>query len=148
GSAPRRGAAELRAGARRAARGDGAARTGAHAHPPAAPARGGLRGRAREGRRRAARRTHQRAADRARRGGGRQRPLRRAADGHHQPVGAPRRAQVTSIAAWIVGAALVVAGAAHLWTRRTRGARADAIQLVATRYLGAKRFLAIVEVDG
>ena len=55
---------------------------------------------------------------------------------------------MTSIAVWIASAALVVAGAAHLWTRRVRSARGSAIQLVATRYLGAKRFLAIVEVDG
>jgi hypothetical protein len=55
---------------------------------------------------------------------------------------------VTSIAVWIASAALVLAGAAHLWTRRTRAARGDAIQLVATRHLGAKRFLAIVELEG
>jgi flagellar biogenesis protein FliO len=55
---------------------------------------------------------------------------------------------VTSIGVWIGSAALVIAGLAHLWLRRTRTARGEAIQLVATRYLGAKRFLAIVEVDG
>ena len=55
---------------------------------------------------------------------------------------------MTTIGVWIGSAALVVAGLAHLWLRRTRTARGEAIQLVATRYLGAKRFLAIVEVDG
>ena len=55
---------------------------------------------------------------------------------------------MTSIVVWVGSAALVIAGLAHLWLRRTRTARGEAIQLVATRYLGAKRFLAIVEVDG
>lgn len=55
---------------------------------------------------------------------------------------------MTSLAIAAGSAALVLAGLAHLWTRRARVGRGDAIQLVATRYLGAKRFLAIVEVDG
>jgi flagellar biogenesis protein FliO len=55
---------------------------------------------------------------------------------------------VTSLGVWAVAAALVVAGVAHLWSRRARATRGDAIRLVATRYLGAKRFLAIVEVEG
>ena len=55
---------------------------------------------------------------------------------------------MTSPAVWIASGALVLAGVAHLWMRRTRTASGDAIRLVATRYLGAKRFLAIVEVDG
>ena len=55
---------------------------------------------------------------------------------------------MTPLAIWVGSAALVIAGLAHLWMRRTRAVRGEAIQLVATRYLGAKRFLAIVEVDG
>ena len=46
----------------------------------------------------------------------------------------------------VVGAVLVAAGIAVLRARsRTQGA--DAIRLVTSRYLGAKRFLTIVEVD-
>lgn len=55
---------------------------------------------------------------------------------------------MTPVAIWVGSVALVLAGLAHLWTRRARASRGDAIRLVATRYLGAKRFLAIVEVEG
>jgi flagellar biogenesis protein FliO len=55
---------------------------------------------------------------------------------------------VTTALAWILGAALVLAGVALLQRRRGLAARGEAIQLVASRYLGGKRFLTIVEVDG
>ena len=47
----------------------------------------------------------------------------------------------------IVSVALVAAGLAVV-RARTRGGGAEAIRLVTSRYLGAKRFLTIVEVDG
>jgi flagellar biogenesis protein FliO len=52
----------------------------------------------------------------------------------------------------IVGAAAVLLAAAGialvLRGRRAREAGGDAIRLVTSRYLGGKRFLTIVEVDG
>ena len=53
-----------------------------------------------------------------------------------------------ALGSWLCGAALIAAGAALLWQRRTRAERGDAIRLVTSRYLGGKRFLTIVEVDG
>ena len=50
--------------------------------------------------------------------------------------------------AWVIGAALALAGVALLRTRRAQAAGGDAIRLVTSRYLGGKRFLTIVEVDG
>ncbi len=56
---------------------------------------------------------------------------------------------MTALLAWACGAALVVAGVALLRQRRAgAGAGGDAIRLVTSRYLGGKRFLTIVEVDG
>jgi len=49
---------------------------------------------------------------------------------------------------WVCAAALVVAGVLVLRARRTGVAGGDAIRLVTSRYLGNKRFLTIVEVDG
>src|SRR5438094_606542 len=47
-----------------------------------------------------------------------------------------------------VGIVAVLAGAAVWWQRRRTGAsRDDVIRLVATRTLGGKRLLAVVEVD-
>jgi len=51
------------------------------------------------------------------------------------------------LVAWIVGVALCLAGVVVLHRRRTSAAGGDAIRLVTSRYLGAKRFLTIVEVD-
>ena len=53
-----------------------------------------------------------------------------------------------TLLAWVGGPVLCVAGAALLRVRRRRDGAGEAIRLVSTRYLGAKRFLAIVEVDG
>ncbi len=50
--------------------------------------------------------------------------------------------------AWLLGVALVLGGLALLRTRRAQAAGGEAIRLVTSRYLGGKRFLTIVEVDG
>ena len=55
---------------------------------------------------------------------------------------------MTALVAWVAGVGLVAAGVALLRTRRGRAAGGDAIRLVTSRYLGGKRFLTIVEVDG
>ena len=55
---------------------------------------------------------------------------------------------MTALLAWVCGAALVVAGVAILRQRRAGGAGGEAIRLVTSRYLGGKRVLTIVEVDG
>jgi len=55
---------------------------------------------------------------------------------------------VTGLLPWLLGAALAAAGVALLRSRRARTAGGDAIRLVTSRYLGGKRFLTIVEVDG
>ncbi len=49
---------------------------------------------------------------------------------------------------WVLGAALVVAGVGIVRLRRKQAEQGDAIRLVTSRYLGGKRFLTIVEVDG
>ena len=49
---------------------------------------------------------------------------------------------------WLVAAGLCCAGAFLLHRRRAVGAGGEAIRLVTSRYLGGKRFLTIVEVDG
>jgi len=51
------------------------------------------------------------------------------------------------LAVLVVAVALIAAGIALL-RARSRSTGADAIRLVTSRYLGAKRFLTIVEVDG
>lgn len=43
---------------------------------------------------------------------------------------------------------LAGAGALVLWLRRPQTPDGSAIRLVTSRYLGAKRFLTLVEVDG
>ena len=54
-----------------------------------------------------------------------------------------------SISVWIAAALLAFAGIALVVRgRRVREAGGDAIRLVTSRYLGGKRFLTIVEVDG
>ena len=55
---------------------------------------------------------------------------------------------MTMLVAWTAGLALAGAGVAILRTRRTQNRGGDAIRLVTSRYLGGKRFLTIVEVDG
>lgn len=55
---------------------------------------------------------------------------------------------MTSAIVWALAAALMAAGVAILRARRVRGGGGDAIRLVTSRYLGGKRFLTIVEVDG
>ena len=47
-----------------------------------------------------------------------------------------------------VGAALAAVGALVVWRQRAASLPSQAIRLVASRYLGGKRFLTLVEVDG
>jgi flagellar biogenesis protein FliO len=49
---------------------------------------------------------------------------------------------------WLFAAALVLGGVVLLRQRRVQAAGGEAIRLVTSRYLGGKRFLTIVEVDG
>lgn len=53
-----------------------------------------------------------------------------------------------TLAASIGGAGLALLGAVIMWARRQQGTHGTAIALVATRYLGGKRYLTLVEVDG
>jgi flagellar biogenesis protein FliO len=55
---------------------------------------------------------------------------------------------VSAALAWTLGALLVLAGLAVVQRRRGGAVRGEAIQLVASRYLGGKRFLTVVEVEG
>jgi flagellar biogenesis protein FliO len=55
---------------------------------------------------------------------------------------------MTPLVAWCAAVALVAAGMWLLIARRARPGGSEAIRLVTSRYLGAKRFLTIVEVDG
>jgi flagellar biogenesis protein FliO len=55
---------------------------------------------------------------------------------------------MTTLVAWCLGSVLVAAGVAILLARRNRPGSGEVIRLVTSRYLGAKRFLTIVEVDG
>ena len=55
---------------------------------------------------------------------------------------------MTTVVVWAIAAALVAAGVAILRAQKARGSGGEAIRLVTSRYLGAKRFLTIVEVDG
>jgi flagellar biogenesis protein FliO len=55
---------------------------------------------------------------------------------------------VTQAALTVVGILLAALGAWSLVVRRTAGTAGGAIHVVTSRYLGAKRFLTLVEVDG
>jgi flagellar biogenesis protein FliO len=55
---------------------------------------------------------------------------------------------VTTVHAAVLGMALVVLGGWLAWRRRPRPADGGQIRLVTSRYLGGKRFLTLVEVDG
>lgn len=55
---------------------------------------------------------------------------------------------MTSALATMAGVVLACAGVWAMWTRRTEARQGDAIHVVTSRYLGAKRFLTLVEVDG
>ena len=55
---------------------------------------------------------------------------------------------MTELFAWLAGALLVVAGIAIIRARRTQGARSETIRVISTKYLGGKRYLPLVEVDG
>ncbi len=55
---------------------------------------------------------------------------------------------MTPLAVAAVAAVVALGLAAHRWTRRTAGGAGEAIRVVTSRYLGAKRFLTLVEVDG
>ena len=55
---------------------------------------------------------------------------------------------MTEIAVTVAGALVAAAGVWLARARRMPGGRGTAIRVVTSRYLGAKRFLTIVEVDG
>ncbi len=55
---------------------------------------------------------------------------------------------MTTALAWIAGAALVLVGVLLVRRQRLEAAGGEAIRLVTTRYLGAKSYLTLVEVDG
>jgi flagellar biogenesis protein FliO len=55
---------------------------------------------------------------------------------------------VSDLVPWLVGLALVALGLLAWRNRRATAAGGEAIRLVAHRYLGGKRFLTLVEVDG
>lgn len=55
---------------------------------------------------------------------------------------------MTELGITMAGAALAVLGGAALWAQRRRPPDPHAIRLVASRPLGGRRFLAVVEVDG
>lgn len=48
----------------------------------------------------------------------------------------------------LLGGALALAGLVLAWRQRRTAGATDAIRLVSSRYLGGKRYLTIVEVDG
>ncbi|MCW5893746.1 MAG: flagellar biosynthetic protein FliO [bacterium] len=48
----------------------------------------------------------------------------------------------------LVGGVLALVGLVLAWRQRRAAAAPDAIRLVSSRYLGGKRYLTIVEVDG
>ena len=54
---------------------------------------------------------------------------------------------MSMLAVLVIAAALVAAGVAVL-RARARAGNGEAIRLITSRYLGGKRFLTIVEVDG
>ncbi|HEV7730585.1 MAG TPA: flagellar biosynthetic protein FliO [Candidatus Binatia bacterium] len=55
---------------------------------------------------------------------------------------------MTTLAASVLGAALAALGGVMIWRQRHATTSGELIRLVTTRYLGGKRFLTIVEVDG
>ena len=55
---------------------------------------------------------------------------------------------MTTLLVWAAAVSLVGAGVAIVRAKRVPAAGGDAIKLVTSRYLGGKRFLTIVEVDG
>ena len=56
---------------------------------------------------------------------------------------------MTEVLGTVAGVLLALLGGWGLWMRRRqRMPGGDAIQVITSRYLGAKRFLTLVEVDG
>ena len=55
---------------------------------------------------------------------------------------------MTTLGACVLGAALAAVGLWTVWSRRRQAPGGDAIRLITSRYLGGKRFLTLVEVDG
>ena len=55
---------------------------------------------------------------------------------------------MTTIVGTVVGMVLALAGGMIVWRRRAQPQGGEAIRLVTSRYLGGKRFLTLVEVDG
>lgn len=55
---------------------------------------------------------------------------------------------MTTLLTSVLGAALALLGAVLVWRQRRQQASGETIRLVTSRYLGGKRFLTIVEVDG
>ncbi|HXJ35881.1 MAG TPA: flagellar biosynthetic protein FliO [Candidatus Eisenbacteria bacterium] len=55
---------------------------------------------------------------------------------------------MTSALVTVFGTVCALVGVWGLWMRRAGAPGADAIRVVTNRYLGGKRFLTLVEVDG
>ena len=55
---------------------------------------------------------------------------------------------MTTLLGSVAGVLLAFAGGAIVWRRRAKEEGGEAIRLVTSRYLGGKRFLTLVEVDG
>ena len=55
---------------------------------------------------------------------------------------------MTTLLGTVLGVVLAFAGGAIVWRRRAQPQGGEAIRLVTSRYLGGKRFLTLVEVDG
>ena len=55
---------------------------------------------------------------------------------------------MTELLLWTAAAILVAAGIAIVRARRTQGTRSEEIRVISSKYLGGKRYLSLVEVDG
>ena len=55
---------------------------------------------------------------------------------------------MTTLLGTVLGVVLAFVGGAIVWRRRVQPQGGEAIRLVTSRYLGGKRFLTLVEVDG
>jgi flagellar biogenesis protein FliO len=55
---------------------------------------------------------------------------------------------MTELLAWTFAAILAVAGVAIIRARRTQTAHGETIRVISSKYLGGKRYLSLVEVDG
>ena len=55
---------------------------------------------------------------------------------------------MTTLLGGVLGVLTAVAGGVIVWRRRGQPPGSEAIRLVTSRYLGGKRFLTLIEVDG